>query len=146
MDAHVIFHVHACVFVHRCASMRACTQCMYIVVFLCLLLLYYHVLYNDDFTSTERPVVSPPVHNVTLGTNITFDCNEFGSPPFTYQWYMRDAVTREDILLVNETDEFYNIESTMYNNTGGYFCEASNSIGVLSNSTAAQLLGKNVRH
>ena len=126
--------------------MRACTQCMYIVVFLCLLLLYYHVLYNDDFTSTERPVVAPQEHNVTLGTNITFDCNEFGSPPFTYQWYMRNAVTGEDILLVNETDEFYNIESTMYNNTGDYFCEASNSIGVFSNSTPAQLLGKNVRH
>ena len=55
-------------------------------------------------------------------------------------------MTGEDILLVNETGEFYNIESTMYNDTGGYFCEASNSIGVLSNSTAAQLLGKNVRH
>ena len=91
-------------------------------------------------------MVSPEEHNVTLGTNITFDCNEFGSPPFTYQWYMRNAVTGEDILLVNETGEFYNIESTMYNETGGYFCEATNSLGVLSNSTAAQLLGKDVRH
>ena len=83
------------------------------------------------------------MYNVTLGTNITFDCNEFGSPPFTYQWYMRDAVAGEDILLVNETGEFYTIESTMYNDTGGYFCEATNSIGILLNSTAAQLLGKN---
>ena len=90
-------------------------------------------------------MVTPQEHNVTLGTNITFDCNEFGSPPFTYQWYMRNAVTREDILLVNETYEFYNLASSMYNDTGGYFCEASNSIGVLSNSTAAQLLGKNLR-
>ena len=93
----------------------------------------------------ERPVVTPQEHNVTLGTNITFDCNEFGSPPFTYQWYMRNVVTREDILLVNETDELYNLASSMYNDTGGYFCEASNSIGVLSNSTAAKLLGKNLR-
>ena len=91
-------------------------------------------------------MVAPQEHNVTLGTNITFDCNEFGSPPFAYQWYMRNAVTGEDILLVNETDEFYNIESTMYNDTGGYFCGATNSLGVLSNSTAAQLLGKDVRH
>ena len=95
--------------------------------------------------STEQPVVTPQEHNVTLGTNITFNCNEFGSPPFTYQWYMRNGVTGEDILLVNETGEFYNLPSSMYNDTGGYFCEASNSIGVLSNSTAAQLLGKNLR-
>ena len=91
-------------------------------------------------------MVTPPEHNVTLSTSITFDCNEFGSPPFTYQWYMRNAVTGEDILLVGETGELYNIASTMYNNTGGYFCEGSNVIGVLSNSTPAQLLGKNVRH
>ena len=103
--------------------------------------------HNDHFTfpATEQPVVSPQEYNVTLGTNITFDCNEFGSPPFTYQWYMRDAVTGEDILLVNETGEFYAIESTMYNDTGGYFCEATNSIGILLNSTAAQLLGKIVQ-
>ena len=91
-------------------------------------------------------MVSPQEHNVTLGTNITFDCNEFGSPPFTYQWYMRNAVTGEDILLVNETGEVYTIESTMYKDTGGYFCGASNSIGVLLNSTAAQLLGKDENH
>ena len=100
---------------------------------------------NNNLCSTGQPVVAPQEHNVTLGTNITFDCNEFGSPP-TYQWYMRNAVTGEDILLVNETGEFYNIPSAMYNDTGGYFCEATNSVGVLSNSTAAQLLGKNIRH
>ena len=90
----------------------------------------------------ERPVVAPAEQNVTLGENTTFRCNEFGSPPFTYQWYMR-SVMGDDILLVNETDEFYNIPSAMYNDTGGYFCEASNSLGVLSNSTPANLLGKN---
>ena len=94
----------------------------------------------------ERPVVTPQERNVTLDSNITFDCNEFGSSPFTYQWYKRDAVTREDILLVGEASESYTIDSIMYNDTGGYFCEASNSIGVFSNSTAAQLLGKNVKH
>ena len=90
----------------------------------------------------ERPVVAPAEHNVTLGENVIFDCNEFGSPPFTYQWYMR-SVIGDDTLLVDETDEFYNIPSTMYNDTGGYFCEASNSLGVFSNSTPANLLGKN---
>ena len=56
-------------------------------------------------------------------------------------------MTGDDILLVNQNDSFLNILSTvlMYNDTGGYFCEANNSIGVISNSTAAQLLGKNVR-
>ena len=87
-------------------------------------------------------MVRPTEHNVTLGSSVTFDCDEFGSPNFTYQWYMRDAVTVNDILLVNETGEFYTILSTMYNDTGGYFCEASNSLGVFSNSTPAQLLGK----
>ena len=91
-------------------------------------------------------MVTPQEHNVTVGTSITLNCNEFGSPPFTYQWYMRNAVTGEDILLVGETGELYNIASTMYNDNGGYFCEASNSMGVFSNSTAVQLLGKNVRH
>ena len=98
------------------------------------------------YNCIERPVVTPQERNVTLGSNITFDCNEFGSSPFTYQWYKRDAVTREDILLVGEASESYTIDSTMYNDTGGYFCEASNSMGVFSNSTAAQLLGKNVKH
>ena len=51
----------------------------------------------------------------------------------------------DDILLVNETDEFYNLPSAMYNDTGGYLCEASNSLGVFSNSTPANLLGKNER-
>ena len=90
----------------------------------------------------ERPVVAPAEHTVTLGENVIFDCNEFGSPPFTYQWYMR-SVIGDDTLLVGETDEFYNIPSTMYNDTGGYFCEASNSLGIFSNSTPANLLGKN---
>ena len=97
------------------------------------------------FYSIERPVVSPAQQMVSLGNNVTFDCNEFGSPPFTYQWYMR-SVMGEDILLVNETDEFYNIPSAMYNHTGQYFCEANNSLGLLSNSTPAQLLGKNATH
>ena len=79
---------------------------------------------------------------VLLGDNVSFDCNEFGSPPFTYQWYMR-SVMGEDILLVNETGEFYNISLAMYNHTGQYFCEASNSLGTFSNSTPAILLGKN---
>ena len=87
-------------------------------------------------------MVTPAEHNVTLGENISFDCDEFGSPPFTYQWYMR-SVIGDDMLLVGETGEFYNITSVMYNETGGYFCEASNSLGVFSNSTPATLLGKN---
>ena len=52
----------------------------------------------------------------------------------------------DDILLVNETGEFYNISSAMYNHTGQYFCEANNSLGVLSNSTPAILQGKNAAH
>ena len=91
-------------------------------------------------------LVTPSQPNVTLGSNVTFDCNEFGSPPFSYQWYMRDAITGIDILLVNETGEFYTIPSTMYNDTGGYFCEASNILGVFSNSTPVQLLGKYAQH
>ena len=87
-------------------------------------------------------MVTPAEHNVTLGKSITFDCDEFGTPPFTYQWHMR-SVMGDDIVLVNETSEFYNIPSVMYNETGGYFCEASNSLGVFSNSTPATLLGKN---
>ena len=87
-------------------------------------------------------MVAPAERNVTLGENITFDCDEFGSPPFTYRWYMR-SVMGDDMFLVGETGEFYNITSVMYNETGGYFCEASNSLGVFSNSTPATLLGKN---
>ena len=101
--------------------------------------MYYLVLY-----SIEQPVVYPGEHNVTLGSNVTFNCNEFGSKPFTYQWYMR-SVTGNDIILVGETDQLYNIPSIMYNDTGGYFCEANNSFGIVSNSTPAKLLGKNVR-
>ena len=48
-----------------------------------------------------------------------------------------------DTLLVGETGEFYNILSVMYSDTGGYFCEANNLLGALSNSTPADLLGKN---
>ena len=104
-----------------------------------LLFVYYLVLYL-----IEQPVVYPGEHNVTLGSNVTFDCNEFGSKPFTYQWYMRN-VTGDEILLTGKTDELYNIPSTMYSDTGGYFCEANNSLGIVSNSTPAKLLGKNVR-
>ena len=91
-------------------------------------------------------MVTPPEHNVTLGTNISFECFEFGFPPFFYQWFMRDAMTGEDILLVNENNENYTIPSTVYNDTGYYFCEANNSLGVLSNSTTAILRGKIVKH
>ena len=56
-------------------------------------------------------------------------------------------MTGDDILLVNQNDEFYTIPSTMYMDTGQYFCEANNSLGVLSNSTPANLFGKNIiRH
>ena len=106
-------------------------------------------LSNNNFIyiviDVERPVVTPPEHNVTLGENVTFDCNEFGSPPFTYQWYMR-SVMGTDIILVGESNEFYYIPSTMYNDTGGYVCEASNSLGIVSNSTPANLWGKNARN
>ena len=93
--------------------------------------------------TVARPVVVPAIHNVTLGNNITFHCDEFGSPPFSYQWFMRNSTTGDDILLDNETGEFYTIPSTMYMDTGQYFCEANNSIGILSNSTPANLYGKN---
>ena len=86
-------------------------------------------------------MVAPAEHSVTLGKDVTFACSEFGSLPFTYQWYMR-SVMGKDTLLIGETDEFYNIPSVMYNDTGGYFCEASNSLGVFSNSTPANLLSK----
>ena len=89
-------------------------------------------------------MVTPIEHNVTLGTTVTFECNEFGSPPFSYQWFMRNTVTEDDVLLVEEINKFYNIRSTVYSDTGGYFCQASNAFGVLSNSTPAYLLGKNI--
>ena len=65
-----------------------------------LLFVYYLVLYL-----IEQPVVYPGEHNVTLGSNVTFDCNEFGSKPFTYQWYMRN-VTGDEILLTGKTDAY----------------------------------------
>ena len=57
---------------------------------------------------------------------------------------MRNSTTGDDILLDNETSEFYTIPSTMYIDTGQYYCEANNSLGILSNSTPANLYGKNV--
>ena len=97
------------------------------------------------FHSVALPVVVPAIHNVTLGNNITFHCDEFGSPPFSYQWFMRNSTTGDDILLDNETGEFYTIPSTKYLDTGQYFCKINNSLGILSNSTPANLYGKNVR-
>ena len=92
----------------------------------------------------ERPVVTPSSHNVSLGTNITFECTEFGSPPFTYQWFMRNtSMEGSDKLLVGEDENTYNISSVLYNQTGLYFCEASNMLGILSNSTPASLIGEN---
>ena len=92
----------------------------------------------------ERPVVTPSTHNVSLGTNITFECTEFGSPPFTYQWFMRNtSMEGSDKLLVGEDKNTYNISSVLYSQTGLYYCEASNMLGILSNSTPANLLGEN---
>ena len=89
-------------------------------------------------------MVTPSSHNVSLGTNITFECTEFGSPPFTYQWFMRNtSMEGSDKLLVGEDKNTYNISSVLYNQTGLYFCEASNMLGILSNSTPASLIGEN---
>ena len=83
-------------------------------------------------------------HNVSLGTNVIFECTEFGSPPFTYQWFMGNtSMERSDKLLVGEDNNTYNISSVLYNQTGLYFCEASNMLGILSNSTPASLIGEN---
>ena len=91
----------------------------------------------------ERPVVTPSTYNVSLATNITFQCTEFGSPPFTYQWFMRNtSMEGSDKLLVDEVNNIYNIPSVLYNDTGLYFCEASNMLGILSNSTPASLIGE----
>ena len=49
-----------------------------------------------------------------------------------------------DKLLVEEDKNTYNISSVLYNDTGLYFCEASNMFGILSNSTPASLKGENV--
>ena len=89
-------------------------------------------------------MVIPSTHNVSLGTNITFTCTECGSPPFTYQWFMRNtSMEGSDKLLVGEDKSTYNISSVLYSQTGLYFCEASNMLGILSNSTLANLLGEN---
>ena len=87
----------------------------------------------------------PAVHNVTVGSNITFDCNitsEFGSPPFSYRWFMRSFVSGNDTPL-GDTDKSYTIASTTHNSTGQYFCEVNNSLGDRVNSTPANLFGKN---
>ena len=47
-----------------------------------------------------------------------------------------------DKLLVDEVNNIYNIPSVLYNDTGLYFCEASNMLGILSNSTLASLIGE----
>ena len=89
-------------------------------------------------------MVTPSTHNVSLGTNITFECTKFGCPPFTYQWFMRNtSMEGSDKLLVGEDKNTYNISSVLYNQTGLYFCEASNMLEILSNSTPASLLGEN---
>ena len=94
-------------------------------------------------SSVERPVVTPSTHNVSLGTSVTFECTEFGSPPFTYQWFIRNtSMEGSDKLLVGEGNNTYNISSVLYNQTGLYFCEASNMLGILSNSTPASLIGE----
>ena len=91
----------------------------------------------------ERPLVTPSTHSVSFGTNITFQCTEFGSPPFTYQWFMRNTLMEgSDKLLVDEVNNTYNIPSVLYNDTGLYFCEVSNMLGILSNSTPASLIGE----
>ena len=88
-------------------------------------------------------MVTPSTHNVSLGTNITFECTEFGSPPFTYLWFMRNtSMEGIDKLLVGEDKKTYNISSVLYNHTGLYLCEASNMLGILSNSTPASLIGE----
>ena len=98
---------------------------------------------NLCLSPVERPVVTPSTHNVSLATNITFQCTEFGSPPFTYQWFMRNTLMEgSDKLLVDEVNNIYNIPSVLYNDTGLYFCEASNMLGILSNSTPVSLIGE----
>ena len=88
-------------------------------------------------------MVTPFTHNVSFGTNVMFECTEFGSPPFTYQWFMRNAsMEGSDKLLVGEDKNTYNISSVLYNHTGLYLCEASNMLGILSNSTPASLIGE----
>ena len=88
-------------------------------------------------------MVTPSTHNVSFGTNITFQCTEFGSPPFTYQWFMRNtSMEGSHKLLVDKVNNTYNISSVLYNDTGLYFCEVSNLLGILSNSTPASLIGE----
>ena len=114
------------------------------------LVIKYTVLHCNGFTVNdhlifyvERPVVTPSTYNVSLGTNITFQCTEFGSPPFTYQWFMKNtSMEGSDKLLVDEVNNIYNIQSVLYNDTGLYFCETINMLGILSNSTPARLIGK----
>ena len=47
-----------------------------------------------------------------------------------------------DKLLVDEVNNIYNIPSVLYNDTGLYLCEASNMLGILSNSTPSSLIGE----
>ena len=49
---------------------------------------------------------------------------------------------RSDKLLVGEDKNTYNISSVLYNQTGLYFCEARNMLGIVSNSTPASLIGE----
>ena len=47
-----------------------------------------------------------------------------------------------DKLLVDEVNNIYNIPAVLYNDTGLYFCEVGNMLGILSNSTPASLIGE----
>ena len=125
-------------------------MCLHKAVLVDIKLLYILLLrfthpgtYNCTCIVIDLSVVAPAEYNVTLGKNVSFGCNEFGSPPFTYRWYKR-SVMGDDTLLVGETNKYYMVPSTMYNDTGAYFCEVNNSLGIYSNSTPANLLGKNV--
>ena len=57
---------------------------------------------------------------------------------------MIDTPTGDVRLLENENNSDYNIASVLYNHTGEYVCEASNEMGVFSNSTPARLIGENI--
>jgi len=63
-----------------------------------------------------------------------------------FQWFMVNATTGDLISLENENSSTYNISSVLYNDTGEYVCEASNSLGVLSDSTPAQLIGEDAEY
>lgn len=114
----------------------------------------FQVIVTNNFgASTSAPIalsannsqpiiksdVAPSIGSDVVGSSVTLSAEFQGTLPIGYQWFFTDF-NNSTVMLGGATNSALTIASLQLTNSGFYFLEASNSLGILDSTSRAFLV------